>query len=80
MTYQPPEVVKRIQGLLETLDQKKSEVTRLDQDMNRMKLALGEATKALDNTRRQLLVELQKLDEGIPEMLEASSVRARKAS
>jgi len=62
MANETSEIVKRIQSIVTTLDQKKADVERIRSDMNRLNIILGKSLEALQQARRQLVVELAKLD------------------
>ena len=70
----PSEIAKRIQSIVNTLEQKKADVERIQSDMNRFNIMLGKSIEALQQTRRQLSTELGKLD---PEGFAWISERAR---
>jgi hypothetical protein len=81
MGSEPSDQVKLVYSVMQTLEQKSELVDRLQQDLNRMVLALGEAKKAQDNARIQLAAELEKLDRGLVDALVSRSEKnQRKAS
>lgn len=58
----PSEAAKRIQSIVNTLEQKKSDVNRAHAAMNSLKMTLEQAENGLEQTRKQLVKELEKLD------------------
>ncbi len=80
MSYPPTEQAKRIQKIVETLDQKVAEATKVGLDLNSMKLALERVTKELDQVRQHLATELAKLDRGMPEAMKTGKPELAKAS
>lgn len=53
---------QRVQSLLQSLEQKKDDVSRATSDINRSRIVLEGAARALNGIRQQLLAELTKLD------------------
>jgi hypothetical protein len=77
MSAENSETIKRIQGVMATLERQLGDLKKAESDMNRLKLMVAKLDEGVTQTRRQLHVELAKLD---PEGFGSAYWNERKAA
>ena len=62
MSVEASETLKRITSIITTLEQKRGDLLKAESDLNRLTLMKEKIEKDLSQVRRQLVVEISKLD------------------
>ena len=76
MSYQPSDQVKRIQQLMESVEQRKLEEQKLTSEILSKNVELARVKEAQDQLRKQIDVELEKLDPQLKRVNVVHQVRA----
>lgn len=59
------EVLKKVKSLLDILNQKRSDLQKIDENMSSMVIMRQRAAEVVDGARKELRAELKKLDPGL---------------
>lgn len=81
MSVETSETVKRIERVMNTLERQLEDLKKAESDMNRLNMMVSKLHEGVAQTRRQLQVELAKLDpDGFSFLTERAQAPARSIS